>query len=306
MLMKPPPTPFLKIFPLALFCCGQAFQLQAEEPVMSKDSEVVKLQSSAIREASGLTESRRHRGCLWLVNDSGADAVLHLAGSKGEDLGRVTVAEAENKDWEDLAGFKLNDRPYLLVADTGDNAAKREFVTLYFLAEPEFSPDKKLEGSVKVEWSVRFRYPDGPRDCESVAVDARQQKVILVSKRTHPPEVYELPLKPGGTDVVEARKIGTTDVSNPGSLPSHLFDGQPTAMDITSDGNEAAILTYTGIFLFARKENESWAEALAHKPQVLAPHKLPQAEALAFTADGKTLYGTSEGVGAKLVKYQSP
>ena len=273
---------------------------------MAKDAEVVKLQSSAIREASGLTESRRHRGFLWLVNDSGADAVLHLAGSKGEDLGSVAVEAASNKDWEDLAGFNLDGRPYLLVADTGDNAAKREFVTLYFVAEPEFSPDKKLEGSVKLEWTVRFRYPDGSRDCESVAVDARQQKVILVSKRTHPPEVYELPLKPGGTDVVEAREIGTTDVSNPGSLPSHLFDGQPTAMDITNDGNVAAILTYTGIFLFARKENESWAEALAHKPQVLAPHKLPQAEALAFTADGKTLYGTSEGVGARLVKYHSP
>ena len=294
------------MFPLAMLICGQALRAQSEGPVMAKDAEVVKLQSPALREASGLTESRRHPGCFWLITDSGADPVLHLAGSKGEELGSVAVAEAKNQDWEDLAGFNLDGRPYLLVADTGDNAAKREFVTLYFLAEPEFSPDKKLEATVKVERAVRFRYPDGPRDCESVAVDAGQQKIILVSKRTHPPEVYELPLKPGGTDVVEARKTGTTDVSNPGSLPSHLFDGQPTAMDITSDGSEAAILTYTGIFLFPRKEKETWAEALTHKPQVLAPHKLPQAEALAFTVDGKALHCTSEGVGARLVKYHSP
>lgn len=306
MVLKPRPSNFLKMFLVALLICGATLTVLAEEAPMAKDAEVVKLQSPALREASGLTESRRHPGCFWLINDSGAGPVLHLAGLKGEDFGSVTVEAASNTDWEDLAGFNLDDRPYLLVADTGDNAAKREFATLYFVVEPEFSPDKKLEGTVKVEWSVRFRYPDGPRDCESVAVDAGQQKVILVSKRTHPPEVYELPLKPGGTEVVEARKIGTTDVSNPGSLPSHLFDGQPTAMDITSDGNEAAILTYTGIFLFPRKENESWAEALAHKPQVLTPHKLPQAEALAFTVDGKALYCTSEGVGARLVKYHSP
>lgn len=304
--MNLPPTPFLKLVPLALLICSQAWHVPAEEPVMVKDAEVVKLQSPEIREASGLTESRRHPGCFWLVNDSGADAVLHLAGSKGEELGSVTVEGATNKDWEDLAGFNLDGRPYLLVADTGDNAAKREFVTLYFLVEPEFSPDKKLEGTVKVDWSVRFRYPDGPHDCESVAVDTGQQKVLLVSKRTHPPEIYELPLKPEGTDVVVARKIGTTNVGNPGSLPSNLFDGQPTAMDIKRDGSEAAILTYTGIFLFPHKENETWAEALSHKPKVLAAHHLPQAEALAFTVDGKGIYCTSEGVGAKLVKYQSP
>ena len=302
--MKLPTTPFMQMIPLTLLICGQVFQLRAEEPVMVKDAEIVKLQSAEIREASGLTESRRHPGCFWLVNDSGADPVLHLSGKKGEDLGKVTVETASNKDWEDLAGFNLDGRPYLLVADTGDNAAKREFVTLYIFPEPEFSPDKKLAGKVNVEWSVRFRYPDGPRDCESVAVDAKQQKVILVSKRTHPPEVYELPLKTTGAEIVIAQKIGTTNVDNPGTLPLHLFDGQPTAMDIASDGSVAAILTYTGVFVFLRKENESWAETLARKPQVLAPHQLPQAEALAFSVDGKTLYCTSEGVGARLVRYK--
>jgi hypothetical protein len=295
-----------------LFCFITAAVLPSQEapaPTGSKGAMIreagdVRLGAPSLKEASGLAESRRHAGCLWLINDSGAAPVLHLAGPAGEPLGTAEVEGVGNTDWEDLAAFTMDGKPYLLVADVGDNAAKRETVSLHVLLEPEFDPTVPLEAKVKVGWTVRFRYPDGPRDCESVAVDQKQQKIILVSKRTKPPEVYELPLMPEASEILVAQKTGTTAVPMPEGSARHPYGEQPTAMDISSDGCKAAILTYFGVFVFARTETESWGAALARKPQMLEPHLLPQAEALAFSADGKFIHCTSEGSGAKLVKYK--
>lgn len=295
---------FLRLVPLGLVLAGGNAPATAQDTGLVRDGTVVRFQAADLVEASGISESRRHPGCFWLENDSGGGPVLYLAGSGGEDLGTVTLNGVENIDWEDLAGFSMKGKPYLLVADVGDNNAKREFVTLYFLPEPDFSTDQKLDLHVPVAWSIKFRYPDGPRDCESVAVDEQQQKIILVSKRTKPPEIYELPLRQEGSEILVAKKIGTTSVPTPRGFLPHPFGGQPTAMDISSDGTKAVILTYSAAFLFPRKPNESWAEALSHKPQVLPHHLLPQAEAIAFSVDGKCIYCTSEGAKARLVKFR--
>ena len=38
---------------------------------------------------------------------------------------------------------------------------------------------------LKPAWSIAFRWPDGPRDCEAIAVDAARGKVLLISKKRH-------------------------------------------------------------------------------------------------------------------------
>ena len=57
--------------------------------------------------------------------------------------------------------------PPLLVADTGDNGGLRHAATAYAIEEPA-----SLEDTVLRRWSVSFRWPDGPRDCEAAFVDA--------------------------------------------------------------------------------------------------------------------------------------
>lgn len=80
-----------------------------------------KIQSPAIKEASGLAISPTDAAFMWVINDSGAAPELHLAGTDGTDRGKVTLKGVKNIDWEDLASFTLDGKPYLLVADTGDN-----------------------------------------------------------------------------------------------------------------------------------------------------------------------------------------
>ena len=82
------------------------------------------LANPQIQEASGLAPSRLNSEILWTINDSGDDPILYAVSTTGADLGTIKVAGARNRDWEDLASFRLNDTAYLLIADIGDNRRK--------------------------------------------------------------------------------------------------------------------------------------------------------------------------------------
>lgn len=263
------------------------------------------LQSSALKEASGMAVSSRDDRLLWIINDSGAAPEFHLMETDGTYRGKATLTNARNVDWEDLVSFTMDGNAWLMAADTGDNTAKRETCTLYVAREPDApAAGKSLDAATRIAWEIRFRYEDGPRDCESVAVDAQAGKILLISKRTEPPVVYELPLKPtDGKPVQVARRIGETRVSAP--MDSLIpFRDEPTGLDITPDQSLAAVVTYYGVFLFPRKPGESWAEAFSRKPASPAPHLLPQAESVAFSKDRKSLFVVSEGKASKIVRYQ--
>lgn len=265
--------------------------LLAEEPAAT----LPKIESDSVREASGLAISPKNDSLLWTLNDSSGTTDLHLMGVKGEDRGKVKVDGVTNRDWEDLSSFTLDGTGYLLIADTGDNQAKHDTSTLLIVREPTLpETGKMLAASVKVERSIEFRFEGGPVDCESVAVDAASGKIILLSKRTQPPQVFELPLKPASPGIQTAKRIGTTTVESPAGA-SLAFGSQPTALDISPDGTKAAVVTYYGAFVFTRAKEESWADAFAKKPKSLGPHGLPQAESIAFSKDGNSLLVVSEG-----------
>ena len=285
----------------AIFLISSALSAEPDFALQPSD---VKLSSPAVTEASGLAASPSKEGFLWIVNDSGGTPEIHLAQTDGTSRGSVTVADAVNKDWEDLAAFTVDGNQCLLIADTGDNGSTRETCTLHIVREPKLPAEgETLSGKAPVAWKIDFTYEDGPRDCESVAVDAENGKIILISKRTDPPGVYELPLKPGKNAI--ARKISTTATKAPG-IVSVPFANQPTGLDISADHRMAAIVTYLGVFLFRREEKESWAEAFVKNPEVLAPHKLAQAEAVAFSRDGVSIFAVSEKANSPVARYGSP
>lgn len=278
------------------FAASPGFELQAP---------ATKLLSPAITEASGLAVSPTRSDLLWIINDSGGTSDIHLSSTDGRDCGKLTLKDAPNQDWEDLASFMLDGKPCLLVADTGDNASHRDSCVLHIVREPVLPPaGKPLAATVAPAWSIRFRYEDGPRDCEAVAVDAKAEKIILISKRTDSPVVYELPLRaPAKRGIQTARRVGTTAVKAPAGnlLP---FIDQPTGLDISADASLAAVVTYHGVFLFPRDKTESWAQAFAKSPTALPRHRLAQAESVALSPDGRSLFVVSEGAASPIRIYQ--
>jgi len=261
------------------------------------------LQSSAIDEASGLAPSRRDPDILWVINDDGP-AVLYAIDTTGASRGKTRVSKASNRDWEDLASFTLRGTPYLLIADIGDNESKRKDVTLYIVEEPDVGDDKS-----KIAWQFDFRYPDGPTDAEAIAVDAANERILVLSKRDIPAVLYELPLRPTKDKKVVAKRIGAMtslpqprrqDVTAAPLLKDWFW--QPSGMDIKADGSAAIIVTYDAIYYYPRDPNQDWPSALSQAPFGLSLGKIKNAESIAFSNDGSAAFITTEKQHAPLLR----
>lgn len=224
-----------RLFLLLLLLPGLAPAAQWSEPDIAG-----LVTDRAIAEMSGLAASHAFPGHYWAINDSGSPAELYLVDARGRHRGTVRVEGAPNVDWEDLAGFELDGRRYLLVADTGDNGGLRQELQLYVFEEPT-----TLDAPVQPAWVQRFRWPDGPRDCEAVAVDAAAGEVLLVSKKRVPPELMRVPLKPGGDRPAVAELLG-------------LLPGieQPSARDLSLNP------------VYGRYRSQVTAADLAERPRV--------------------------------------
>jgi hypothetical protein len=256
--------------------------------------EIARIAVSDIVEASGLAQSTLRPGRLWIVNDGGSPPVLHAIGTNGASEGSLTLDASANVDWEAMASFELDGKSWLLVADTGDNEAGRDTNTLYVVEEPPFT--RNTDAVKPPAWSVSFRWPDGPRDCEAVAADAANERILLLSKRSIPAMLYELPLRPASDGVITATRLGPVD-----SLPQPTAEDlaraarmrnwhwQPTAMDIAPDGRAAVILTYRAVYHFDRANDEPWIEALREPTAVIDLGGIREAEAIAFVDDGSVL-----------------
>ena len=273
-------------------------------PAQEPPSTVVgRLQNAKIDEASGLARSQRYPDVFWVANDDGP-SVLYAIDGTGKDLGRITIKDASNRDWEDLASFTLDDTPYLVAADIGDNSGKRKDVRLYIIEEPEAGDDK-----VKPEWHIEFTYPEGPRDAESVAVDVENERVLVLTKRDVPALLYALPLRPGTNERIDAERLGVVD-----SLPqpsrsdlefasrANSWHWQPTGMDISDNGSRAVILTYGGVYLYRRAPGQDWTAALQQTPEIVSRSRNRQAESVAFDAVGESVLITIEQRNAPLFR----
>ena len=271
------------------------------------------LQAAKLVEASGLAASRRQPGLLWAINDSGNEPMLFAFAADGSDLGQVTLAGVSNVDWEDLAAFTWNGEPWLLVADVGDNPGRRSQVVLHALREPQVDAQGRFAGAVRPSWSLAFTYPDGPRDCEAVAVDETAGQILLLSKRSEPPVLYSLHLGPPVDERPQvATVIGPLATIPPPTatdllLPYGRYRSQPTALDLSADSTELLALTYRHAYLFHRDSAQDWAKVLSAPPQTIELpdlFTLAQREAACFSPDGKSLFITGEGAGAALLRLE--
>jgi hypothetical protein len=255
-----------------------------------------------LSEASGIAASNRRAELFWAHNDSGNPHELFAFDARGASLGRVRIDPGRLGDWEDMASFQLDGTPYLVVGDTGDNFRWRRVLELKVIEEPVLGDGPLPEGATApIAWRIRFRYPDGPRDCEALAVDEAGERVLLVTKREIPVEVYEVPLRPDADPerVWDARRIATLDTIPQPVERDELEDpeygryrSQPTAVDLS--GDRAVVVTYKDAYLFRRAKDETWSDALRRVPERIDLPYASQRESAPASRDGRYLYVTSE------------
>lgn len=271
--------------------------------------EVGRITDTRLGEISGLAVSPVHPDVLWVINDSGNAPHLHAVDRAGRHLATVPVRGVRNRDWEDLAAYREGDEGRLVIADVGDNASRFQYVTLYVVPEP----DPQAPAMVTVERMVHFFYPDGARDAEGIAIDETAREVLVLSKRTTPPELFAVPLdavtaRPA--EAVAARRVGPiTKIPPPTTLDvaadpvTGIYSSQPTALDWSAE-HGLLVLTYARPYLFRREADEPLVDVIARMPLALNAPRLRQAEALAF--DGAAILLTTEGLPAPVLRLALP
>ena len=269
------------------------------------------IEADVLDEISGIQASQSDPGTFFVHNDGGQPR-LYAIDEQGRDLGHVTLLGAENHDWEDIASIPGPGGPVLVIGDTGDNRAERDHLVLYLCAEPRPGTDGRYSGQSALLKQLSLRYPDGARDLEAMAFDPRGQRLLFLSKRDKPPRLYALGLEDVWT-VSDAtlKYLGPVNVFRPPEMADFARFGhsgslvsQPTGMDISSDGTQAAVITFRSLYLFKIGDHGDWLSALLAKPVEIIGPPGGREEAISFTADGRAIYVTTEGRPAPLYRFR--
>jgi len=264
------------------------------------------LEDTRLNETSGLAASVANPGLYYVHNDSG-DTSRFFAISPDGHLkgmfyfnGEPGLSPFGVRDCEDIA-VGPGPQPgasYVYVGDIGDNNAQRPLITIYRIKEPAVSSGGQ-PAHVEAE-PLYLKYPDGPRDAETLMVDSIGKLLYIISKREDTVHVYTTPLNFKTNDTLELKKQAQV-----------FFDGSGqfkwiTAGDISRDGQEVLLKSYTQVYYWRRSAGEAIWQTLLRKPQLLPYTVEPQGEAIGFTTDGKGYYTVSEGVHALVYYYKLP
>ncbi len=195
----------------------------------------------ALPEASGIVSGRKNNYAVYIHEDSGNRPVVFVYDTLGNYLGDIVLVGATNRDWEDIAigPGPVDGETYIYVGDIGDNKSAREYLTIYRFAEPTISSANKKSG-FRIEISefstIKFRYPDGARDAETLLIDPATKDFIVITKREVNVHVYQLPY-PHSTN-------GFTNIYFRGQLPLKTIVGG----DISPNGKELLLKNYGEVY----------------------------------------------------------
>lgn len=254
-----------------------------------------------ITESSGLIASKCQPDILWTHNDSGDGSYVYAINKSGAKLGTWQVPDAENLDWEDIAGFKdSSGKCFVYIGEIGDNKIKRSDHVIYRIREPRAAPDdakttKAQPSQTEAAEVLRFKYPDGNHDAETLLVHPKSGDIYVLTKRTSGPSgVYRLRGVFGKDNVNVAEKIA--DVSMP-AIPN----GFVTGGDVSPDGRRVIISDYSAGYEFTLPDGSAnFDDIWKQEPETVDLGKRRVGESVCYSPDGNAIYASSEGKGSPI------
>ena len=265
-----------------------------------------RLQNKEMDEISGISASGIFESIYYIHNDSGdtsrffaitPDGTLkHTIYFKGDPSVKQGVV-----DCEDIAvgPGPTPGKSYVYMGDIGDNNAVRRYITIYRMEEKtSWAKDSLINEKNAVP--LHLKYPDQPKDAETLMVDPIQKLIYIVSKRKDTVNVYTTPLNYRANDTLVLTK--RCKLFFEGIKPFKWI----TAGDISKDGRQILLKSYEKVYYWKRQNNESIWKVMQEKPKELPYQVEKQGEAIGFTPDGSGYYTTSEGVFSPIYYYKTP
>lgn len=265
-----------------------------------------KLSSKQMDEISGIAASGIKPDVYYVHNDSGDTSRFFAITPEGELLSTVYFKgdPAERlgvRDCEDIAvgPGPVRGKSYIYLGDIGDNnSSRRGGITIYrTLENPAWLKQKRSRASMD---PLHLKYPDGPRDAETLMVDPVEKLIYIVSKRQDSVTVYTAPLNFKANDTVTLTK--RCKLFFKGIKPLKWI----TAGDISKDGSKILLKNYESVYYWKRNGDEPVWKTMQSKPDEPFYISERQGEAIGFTPDGTGYYTTSEGVFSPIYYYRTP
>ena len=241
------------------------------KPLFDSIPTVVIVQPTIV-EASGIADSKRNAGYLWVQEDGGTRGEIILLEHNGLIEKKIVIDGASNRDWEDMS-LSGND---IYIGDIGDNNSIQTEYRFYKFPEPLKGTDTVYNPDV-----IRFRYADGSHDAEAFLVEPSTQAIYIITKRDNPSRIYKL-TPPFSSSINVADAVG------------QLTYGGVVSAAMAPDGKEIIIKTYFELGYYKVGNGEKIETALSRTPTIIPYRPEPQGEAVCFSAVNNGYYTLSE------------
>jgi hypothetical protein len=241
---------------------------------------------SILLESSGIAITTP--GKIWSHNDSGNENKLYCINSSGILLRTITVSNATNTDWEDLA---VDSQKRIYIGDTGNNANDRRNLAFFRIPNPETFTGNSVSAEIinyTFEDQTAYPPPSNSRNYDVEATIWFNDSIFMFTKdRTSPfaghTKLYKIPAIPGNhiAKLAGSLFLGTTTAS-----------ARVTGADIHPESGKVVLLVQERVILF---DDYTGSNFFSGKKYEYKFKTLPgQIEAIHFK-DENTLYITEEG-----------
>jgi len=226
-----------------------------------------------IDEASGLVATGPFEKTFWLEEDSGNGAWVYATSASGTIRDAISVRNAINYDWEDIARAMHR----VWIGDIGANALDRDVIRVYWFKEPTSLSTHHVRAKVMI-----LRYPnDVSHNAEAMIVDGRSKRLFIFEKQrtASMSRVFGASIRGVSSgDSLRLRRVARVPMQN------------ITAADLGRSG--IVIKNYGGGLLFRWKGGRVSSTL---RQDHACPVGLPEGEAVAFSKSGGRLYTVPEG-----------
>ncbi len=247
------------------------------------------LDNPSIDKASGIAAAVNNPGMFFTHNNATKPNKLYLVDSAGVNHVEYVLPGYANRDWEDLASGPgpESGKRYLYLADIGDPQLQFEEKFIFRFPEPPvLGENPPLTISLVDIEKIRFRFPDGIKDAETMLVDPLSLDIYILSREATSSTVYKLPYPQSTTEVNEAYKIG--------QLPIGGLRGGA----ISPDGGQMVLKDSSHVYYWQKQDG--WPTTFGGRPHLVPYSVEPLGKAICFLSSGLGYVTLSEQVGANI------
>ncbi|KAA3656521.1 MAG: hypothetical protein DWQ10_15220, partial [Calditrichaeota bacterium] len=184
---------------------------------------------------------------------------------------------------------------YIYLADIGDNDRKRNVRSILRIPEPTLSPGTKTSQKIIHNFDkIRFSFPDGPRDAETLLLDPQTLDLFIISKRDANAHVYKIAYPQKTESINKALHVASIRMT------------MVVSGDISQDGSGILLKTYGSVYYWKRHRGESIQQVLNRKGKRIDYFPEPQGEAICWAPFQTGYFTLSEellGIPCRLVYY---